>query len=89
MDDKNKSAVKNSLNIDYGSGAPILYTDFVYMSTNKDGLTLDVCQKIGPTNKMKVVARIGVSREFAKKFVNDMGKLLAMSEGHTQTGRKN
>lgn len=65
---------------------PILYTDNIIMSTNEDGMVLDVCQKLGPTNQLRVVARVGMSRDHAKKFVNKMGKLLLTTEGQKQTG---
>jgi len=68
---------------------PILYTDNIILSTNDNGLIIDVCQTMGPTNKMRVVSRIGMSREHAKKFLQELGKLLAMTEGQRQTGQKN
>lgn len=67
---------------------PILYTDNVFMTTNSDGLVLDFCQKLGSTNTTRIVARIGMSREHAKKAVAQLGKLLALTEGHIQTGQK-
>lgn len=67
---------------------PILYTDNIFMSTNPYGLVLDVCQKIGSSNQLRIVARIGMSREHAKKFLEEMGKLLAMTEGQRETGKK-
>jgi hypothetical protein len=67
---------------------PILYTDNVFMSTNPDGLVLDFGQRLSNTNQMRIVSRIGMSREHAKKFVLELGKLLAMTEGQVQTGIK-
>ena len=66
---------------------PILYTDNIIMTTNEDGLVLDVAQKLGSTNQLRVVARIGMSRNHAKKFLKEMGNLLAMTEGNVQTGK--
>lgn len=66
---------------------PILYTDNVLMATNPDGLVLDFGQRLSNTNQMRIVSRIGMSREHAKKFVAEMGKLLAMTEGQLQTGQ--
>jgi len=68
---------------------PILYTDVIFMNTNEDGLMLDVCQKIGSTNQLQVVARIGMSRIHAKKFIKKLSELLVMTEGKSQTGEKN
>jgi len=67
---------------------PILYTDNIFLTTNEDGLVLDVCQKIGPSNQLRIVSRIGMSRVHAKKFLKELGNLLAMTEGQIQTGIK-
>lgn len=67
---------------------PILYTDNILMTTNEDGLVLDVAQKIGPSNQLRIVSRIGMSREHAKKFLKELNNLLAMTEGQKQTGEK-
>jgi len=67
---------------------PVLYTDNVLTTTNEDGVVLDVSQRVGSTNQAQVVARIGMSREQAKKIVAELGRLLAMTEGVTQSGTK-
>ncbi len=64
---------------------PIYYTDSIYMTSNENGLTLDVMQKLGPTNQVRIVSRIGMSRQHAKKFAQELAKLLAMTEGRSQT----
>ena len=70
---------------------PILYTDTINMTTNEDGLVLDVGQRVLGQNQIRVVARVGMSRNHAKKFLTELGRLLAMTEGNLQTGesRKN
>jgi len=74
-----------SINLDT---TPILYTDSIFMSTNPDGLVLDITQRVGPTaNQLRVVSRIGMSREHAKKFVQELSKLILRSEGQVQTGK--
>lgn len=77
--------VQISVNLDT---TPILYTDSIAMTTNPDGVVMDVMQRLGPSNQVRVVARIGMSREHAKKFVSELGKLLIQTEGQTQTGNK-
>lgn len=67
---------------------PILYTDNIFITVNEDGTVLDVCQKLANSNQLRIVSRIGMSRAHAKKFFNELGKLLAMTEGHIQTGEK-
>ncbi len=67
---------------------PILYTDNIFIGTNQYGLVLDFAQKLGPTQKVRIVSRIGMSREHAKKFLEELGKILAITEGQKQTGSK-
>ncbi len=83
--DKKQEQVSVNLNLDT---TPILYTDNVFMTVNEDGVVLDIGQKIGATNQLRIVSRIGMSRNHAKKFLNEFGKLLAMTEGKKQTGEK-
>jgi len=87
MDQKpNPQNVAVNINLDT---TPVLYTDNIFMSTNEDGVVLDVAQKLGTTNQLRIVSRIGMSRTHAAKFVRELGKLLAMTEGRKQTGEKN
>jgi hypothetical protein len=84
-----KKAPKNQLQFTINPDtAPVLYTDNIFMNANEDGVILNVGQKIISTDQVKIVARIGMSRQHAKKFVIEMGKLLAMTEGHLQSGEK-
>jgi hypothetical protein len=53
------------------------------MSSGPYGVILDVGQKIG--DKMRIVTRIGMSRTHAKKFVDELSKLLAITEGNKRT----
>ncbi len=83
---RNSSEVIIDVNLD---NTPILFTDNIFMTTNENGVVFDIMQKLGPTNKMRIVSRIGMSREHAKKFLKELGKLVAMTEGQIQTGNKN
>lgn len=85
--DKKQEEQKIQVNVNLDT-TPILYTDNIMMTTNEDGLVLDVTQKLGSTNQMRIVSRIGMSRDHAKKFLNELGRLLAMTEGQKQTGKK-
>lgn len=67
---------------------PILYTDNIFMSTNEDGVVLNFGQSADPSNQIKIVSRVGMSRNHAKKFLKELGSLLAITEGHSQTGEK-
>ncbi len=69
--------------------APILYTDMIFMNINEDGVTLDICQKMGATNQFNVITRIGMSREHAQKLTKQLSDMLALTTAHSQTGKKN
>jgi hypothetical protein len=85
MDDKKTPQQNINVNLDQTA---ILYTDNIFMNANEDGVVLDVGQKLFNTNQVRIVARIGMSRNHAKKFVQEMSKLLAMTEGNLQSGKK-
>ena len=74
-----------SVNLDT---TPVVYTDSIFISTNEDGVVLDVTQKLATSNQIRIVSRIGMSRTHAKKFLKEMSKLLALTEGKSQTGNK-
>lgn len=85
MDDKKeKNDLQININLDT---TPILYTDNIIMSVNEDGVVLDICQKLEPTNQARVVSRIGMSKSHAKKFLKTFSDLINMSEGQVQTGK--
>lgn len=86
--DQKDNAQNISINVNLDT-TPVLFTDNVFMTTNEDGVVLDVAQKLGSTNQIRIVSRIGMSRSHAKKFVTELGKLLAMTEGSNQSGTKN
>ncbi|MBN1168423.1 hypothetical protein JXA63_00880 [Candidatus Woesebacteria bacterium] len=73
-----------SINLDT---TPVLYTDNINLNVNPDGVVLDVMQRLGPTNQTRIVSRVGMSRDHAKKFVEKLGKLLLKSEGKLATGK--
>lgn len=67
---------------------PVLYTDNILMSVNEDGVVLDVCQRLGQSNQLQVVARMGMSTSHARKLVKQLGELLMMSTGERRTGKE-
>jgi hypothetical protein len=88
MDKDIKPSQQFAVNVNLDT-TPIFYTDNVFMATNPDGLVLDFMQRLSNTTQMRIVSRIGMSREHAKKVVAELGKLLAMTEGQLQTGKGN
>lgn len=85
MADQPKNPQEMSLNVNLDT-TPILYTDNILITANEDGLVLDVAQRLGVTNQVRVVARLGMSREHAKKFLQALGNILASSQERVQTG---
>lgn len=85
MADKISDEIKINLNPE---NTPIHYTDMVFMNVNEDGVTMDICQKVGSSNQYQVSTRIGMSREHAKKFVKKLSEILALTQGSSQTGEK-
>lgn len=83
-EEKNQSSI--NLNPE---NTKILYTDMIYININEDGVTLDVCQKVGPTNQFHVVSRIGMSRDHAKKLTTELSKILALTSARGTTGEEN
>lgn len=90
MDNQNqKNPVNAGLNINVNlDTTPIFYTDHVSMTTNEDGIVFDFMQKLGPTNQVRIVSRIGMSREHGKKFYKVFGDSLKLAEGQVQTVQK-
>lgn len=87
MDKDNNQPQQLAVNINLDT-TPILYTDNVFMTTNEDGIVFDFGQKVGPSNQLRIVSRVGMSRSHAKKFLKEMGNLLALTEGQISTGKK-
>ena len=66
-----------SINLDT---TPVLYTDMIRIQANDDGVVLNVIQKIGESDALRIVSRVGMSREHAKKLAQQMSKLLGLTE---------
>lgn len=80
----------NQISVDINpETTPIFYTDSISITANEDGLVFDIMQRIGNTQKGRVVSRVGMSRNHAKKFTAELSKLLAITEGNAKTGNKN
>ena len=86
MDNQKQPEQKVNLNPDT---TLVMYTDNIYMTSHEFGIVVDFGQKIGPTNETKIVSRVGMSREHAKKFLAELGRMIAMTEGSGNTEEKN
>ena len=87
MADDARQSGKGSVSVNIDS-TPILYTDNIHMTTNADGVVMDVMQRIGNSTNVRVVTRIGMSRQHAKKFVDKLSRLLGLTEGNSQSADK-
>lgn len=65
MDQKQSKEVQVNVNFDT---TPIFYTDNIQFTTNEDGVVLDVIQRLLSTNQVRIVSRIGMSRDHAKNW---------------------
>lgn len=65
---------------------PVLYSDAVIINSDEFGMTLDFAQKLGGTNQAIIVARIGLSKEHAKKLAAIIAEKLA-SQGEFFTSK--
>jgi len=84
---KNKKEENQNINFNLNVEAtPILYTDNVRLTTNQMGVVMGFGQIVDTSSQVRIVSRIGMSREHAKQFLNELSKLLAMTQGDLQTG---
>ena len=86
MDDKKNENQQMQISVNLDT-TPVLYTDNINITVNPDGVVLDFMQRLGPSNQVRIVSRIGMSREHVKKFLEKLGKLLIKNEGKIQTGK--
>ena len=72
------------------AGLPVLYSDVISVTASPYGLVFDFGQKMGPTNQVNIVARIGVSKEHGDALMKVlMGKLKDMQLLTKKTDKKN
>lgn len=74
-----------NINLD---STPILYTDNIFITAGPEGIVLDFSQKLITTNKVRIVARVGMSREHAKRFAEQFEAMLKVAEGKAQSAEK-
>lgn len=88
MDEKNNDkgqGIDVNVNLDT---TPVLYTDNVFITASQDGIVLDFSQKLVSTNKVRIVARIGMSKDHAKRFIEQFEAMLKVTEGQAQSAEK-
>lgn len=82
MDEKHNH--EENVSIDFDS-TPIFYTDNVNITVNQDGVVLNFLQRLPHSNQVRIVARVGMSREHAKKFIDAMEASLKGAENVLQS----
>lgn len=75
---KTGGQVKVNINLD---STPILYIDHIFIGISPEGVVFDFGQKLGPTNELRIVSRIGMSPEHAKKFYKTFTEQLKLLQG--------
>ena len=48
---------------------PVLYVDQIFLSRSEAGITIDFGQRAGPSNKVRIVSRVGLSPDHARTFL--------------------
>ena len=84
--DPNKNQGLN-LNVNFDT-TPILYTDNVSITVNEDGVVLDFIQRLINTNQVRLVSRVGMSRDHARKLLDSLETSLRGAEGAMQSATK-
>lgn len=84
--DETKEQIKINLNPEK---VHIAYTDSIFINVNDDGVTLDICQKVGNSNQIQVISRVGMSKIHAAKFAKKLNEILALTSEHSHSTEKN
>lgn len=71
-----KNITENTAEVTVPSNTPVLYTDSIFVTKNEFGVVLDFAQRLGPTKKHTVVARVGMSERHAEALLDVLGKKL-------------
>ncbi len=88
MDSKNGNkgpGMDININLDT---TPVYYTDNVFITAGPEGIVLDFSQKLASTNTLRIVARVGMSRDHAKKFMEQFEAMVKVVEGQAQSAEK-
>ena len=86
MENKEEKPKGVQINID-PSRTPVVYTDAIRVSADNNGVVLTFAQKLDITNQLFTVARIGLSKEHAKKLIEHLTRVLKQREGTGETGK--
>ncbi len=66
---------------------PVLYADAIMITSNENGIVLDITQRMGLSNQASIVARIGMSNVHAKVLATKLLEQISLNEGSAVTGK--
>lgn len=82
--------VQQNAQVNVPNNLPILYSDSVWVTASPFGLVFDFGQRMGPTNNVNVVSRVGLSKEHAEALAEVLlGKIKEMQLLTKKTDKKN
>lgn len=59
-----------NFNVEVPANLPVVYTDMINMTSSDFGVVFDFGQRMGPTNKVNIVLRVGMSKKHAESLMN-------------------
>jgi len=78
--------VQGNVNINMDA-TPVYYTDVIFWNISPHGVVLNFGQVIMGSNQVKIITRVGMSREHAKIFMAGFSKNMVLTEAQGQTGK--
>lgn len=78
--------VQGNININMDT-TPVFYADVIFWNISAHGVVLNFGQTIMGSNQVKIITRVGMSREHAKNFMAGFSKNMALTEAQGQTGK--
>lgn len=77
------------VNVQVPGNLPVLFSDVAGVTSSPFGLVFDFGQRVGSTNQVNVVARVGVSKEHAEALLKVLADKLREMQLKSKTEKKN
>lgn len=75
-------------NFNVPNNLPVLFSDSIGLTSSKFGLVFDFGQRVGPTDQVNIVARIGLSKEHAEALIQVLAGKIKEMQLLTDKGNK-
>jgi len=86
--EENKQAQGQQINVP--NNLPVLFSDSIGVTSSPFGLVFDFGQRVGPTNQVNIVARVGLSKEHGEALLKVLSEKIKEMQLLTKKGdRKN